>query len=98
MIKKTMRMMTVAFTASILLTSCYSYTSVVGQGAQGNTEITKWNHYVIGGLAPVGVSNSKQMADGAKDYTVFTRQSFVNGLVSALTFGIYAPSTTTVKY
>lgn len=96
MIKKSMKLFTVAFTASILLTSCYSYTSVVGQGAQGNTEVTKWNHYVIYGLAPVGVSDSKQMADGAKDYTVFTRQSFVNGLVSALTFGIYAPSTTTV--
>ncbi len=96
MIKKTMKLMTVAFTASILLTSCYSYTSVVGNGAQGNTEVTKWNHYVIYGLAPVGVSDSKQMADGATDYNVFTRQSFVNGLVSVLTFGIYAPSTTTV--
>lgn len=96
MIKKTMRLMTIAFTASILLTSCYSYTSVVGNGAQGNAEITKWNHYVIYGLAPVGVSDSKQMADGATDYTVFTRQSFVNGLVSALTFGLYSPSTTTV--
>ena len=69
MIKKTMKLMTVAFTASILLTSCYSYTSVVGNGAQGNTEVTKWNHYVIYGLAPVGVSDSKQMADGATDYT-----------------------------
>jgi len=88
--------MTVTLAASILLTSCYSYTSVVGNGAKGNTEVTKWNHYLIGGLAPVGVSDSKQMADGASDYTVFTRQSFVNGLVSALTFGIYSPSTTTV--
>ncbi|GAA4952423.1 increased serum survival lipoprotein Iss [Algibacter agarivorans] len=96
MIKKTMKLMTVAFAASMLLTSCYSYTSVVGKGAQGNAEVTKWNHYVIYGLAPVGVSDSKQMADGATDYNVFTRQSFVNGLVSALTFGIYAPSTTTV--
>jgi len=96
MTKKTMKLMTVTLAASILLTSCYSYTSVVGNGAKGNTEVTKWNHYLIGGLAPVGVSDSKQMADGASDYTVFTRQSFVNGLVSALTFGIYSPSTTTV--
>jgi hypothetical protein len=98
MIKKTMKTMAVAFAASILLTSCYSYTSVVGSGAQGNTEVTKWNHYLINGLAPVGVSDSKQMANGNKNYTVHTRLSFVNGLVSALTFGIYSPSTTTVKY
>lgn len=96
MIKKSMKMMTVIFAVSMLLTSCYSYTSVVGSGAQGNSQTTKWNHYVIYGLAPVGVSDSKQMADGAQNYTVHTRHSFVNGLVSALTFGIYTPTTTTV--
>ncbi|WP_239772866.1 Bor family protein [Tenacibaculum finnmarkense] len=89
-------MMTIVFASSMLLTSCYSYTSVIGDGAKGNSQMTKWNHYVVYGLAPVGVSDSKQMANGAKDYTVHTRQSFVNGLVSALTFGIYTPTTTTV--
>jgi hypothetical protein len=96
MIKKTMKMMIVVFAASMLLTSCYSYTSIVGNGAQGNSQTTEWNHYVIYGLAPVGVSDSKQMADGAENYTVHTRQSFLNGLVSAVTFGIYTPTTTTV--
>ena len=96
MIKRSIKMVTVVFAASMLLTSCYSYTSVVGSGAQGNSQTTSWNHYVVYGLAPVGVSDSKQMADGAKNYTVHTRQSFVNGLVSALTFGIYTPTTTTV--
>ncbi|MCG8804030.1 hypothetical protein G1K35_11765 [Tenacibaculum finnmarkense] len=91
-----MKMMTIVFASSMLLTSCYSYTSVIGDGAKGNSQMTKWNHYVVYGLAPVGVSDSKQMANGAKDYTVHTRQSFVNGLVSALTFGIYTPTTTTV--
>ena len=96
MIKKTMKTMTVVFASSMLLTSCHSYTSIVGNGAQGNSQTTKWNHYLIGGLAPVGVSDSKQMAGGAENYTVQTRRSFVNGLVAAITFGIYSPSTTTV--
>lgn len=96
MIKKTTKMMAILFASSILLTSCYSYTSVVGEGAKGNSQVTEWNHYVVYGLAPVGVSDSKQMAGGATDYTVHTRQSFVNGLISAITFGIYTPSTTTV--
>lgn len=91
-----MSMAAIVFASSVMLTSCYSYTSVVGKGAQGSTQTTKWNHYVIFGLAPVGVSDSKQMAEGAENYTVHTRQTFVNGLVSAITFGIYAPSTTTV--
>jgi hypothetical protein len=96
MIKKSMRMLAIIFASSMLLSSCYSYTSVVGSGAQGNSQTTKWNHYVIYGLAPVGVSDSKEMAGGAENYTVHTRQSFVNGLVSAITFGIYSPTTTTV--
>ena len=91
-----MKMMAIAFASSILLTSCYSYTSVVGSGAQGNSETTEWNHYVVYGLAPVGVSDSKAMAGGAENYTVTTKQTFVNGLVSAITFGIYTPTTTTV--
>jgi len=96
MFKKSIKMLAIVFASSLLLASCYSYTSVVGNGAQGNTEVTKWNHYVIYGLAPVGVSDSKAMAGGAENYTVHTRQSFVNGLVSAITFGIYTPTTTTV--
>jgi hypothetical protein len=96
MIKKSIKMIVIAFGTSMLLTSCYSYTSVVGSGAQGNNETTKWNHYVIYGLAPVGVSDSKQMADGAENYTVHTRHSFVNGLIQVVTFGIYTPTITTV--
>ena len=96
MIKNSMKMMAVLFVSSILLTSCFSYTTVVGTGAQGNNQTTKWNHYVIFGLAPVGVSDAKQMADGAENYTVNTKQTFVNGLVAAITFGIYTPTMTTV--
>ncbi len=94
--KRTFKFLSIAFAISILLTSCFSYTSVVGKGAQGNQQVTKWNHYLVYGLAPVGVSDSKEMAGGATDYTVFTRQTFVNGLVAALTWSIYTPTTTTV--
>jgi hypothetical protein len=94
--KNSVKMMAIMFASSMLLTSCWSYTSVVGEGSQGNNETTKWNHYILWGLAPVGVSDSKQMADGAENYTVHTRQSFVNGLCAAVTFGIYSPFTTTV--
>jgi hypothetical protein len=47
-------------------------------------------------LIHVGVSKPEVMAGGAKDYTVVTKHSFVNGLLSSLTFGIYSPTTTTV--
>lgn len=96
MIKKTMRLLTVIIASSMLLTSCYSYETIVGNGAQNNVEVTKWNNYVILGLAPVGVSDPNVMAGDSEDYTVHTRQTFVNFLVTGLTFGIYSPTTTTV--
>ena len=94
---KIIKIFAVLFLLSMLLTSCYTYTSIVGEGAKGNEEITAWNHYVIYGLAPVGVSDSKKMAGGAENYTVTTTHSFVNGLIAGITFGIYTPTTTTVK-
>lgn len=94
--KRIFKIMGGVLLCSSLLTSCYTYTSVVGEGAKGNQVVTKWNHYVVYGLAPVDVSDSKAMSDGATNYTVKTEQSFVNGLVSALTFGLYTPTTTTV--
>jgi hypothetical protein len=95
--RKIFKMLGGTLLCSILLTSCYTYTCVVGEGAKGNQEVKKWNNYVIFGLVPVGVSDAKVMADGAKDYTVTTSHSFVNGLLLGITFGIYAPTTTTVK-
>ena len=96
MYSKKIKVFALALSVAFLLTSCYSYTSVVGDGAQQKNEVTEWNHYLFWGLAPVDVSNSKEMADGADNYEVHTRQSFVNGLLSAITFGIYSPTTTTV--
>lgn len=95
--KKALRSLSITCIISIILTSCYSYTSVVGKGAQGNIKVSKWNHYALGGLAPIKVSDSNNMAEGATDYTVYTRQSFLNGLIAGLTFSLYTPTTTTVK-
>jgi len=78
------------------LTSCYSYTSVVGKGQQENKETTEKNHYIFWGLVPVKVSDTKKMSEGKKDYTIKHEQSFIDGLLSILTGGIYTPTTTTV--
>lgn len=94
--KNLMKMMTIIFVSSIVLTSCYSYDIVVGNGAQGNQKVSKWNHYVVYGLAPVDVSDVKELASGAENYDVNISHSFVNGLVSMITFGLYSPTTTTV--
>jgi|LGOV01.1.fsa_nt_gb hypothetical protein len=94
MIKNSIKVIIIA--SSIMLSSCYSCTSAVEEGAQANKTKTKWNHYLLFGLAPVSVSDSKEMAGGAESYDIHTRQTFVNGVISGVTFGLYTPTTTTV--
>jgi len=94
--KKTVKMLAAAVLMSTMLTSCYTYTMTVGNGAQSNTQVKKMNHYLIYGLAPISVSNPAEMAGGAKDYTVTIEHTFVDGLINAITFGIYTPTTTVV--
>lgn len=80
----------------LTLSSCYTYTFNVGRGAQGGATVTEKNHYLIYGLVPMGTSDPTQMAGGASDYTVKVEHTFVDGLLNAITFGIYTPTTTTV--
>ena len=95
-IRKSLRNASIYVAMLLVLNSCYSYTSVVGKGAQGDTKVVKNNTYFIHGLVKTKQSNPKEMADGATNYTVETKHTFINGLLTAITFGIYAPTTTTV--
>lgn len=87
------------FVLAITMTfsSCYTYSFTVGKGSQTGKEVRKMNHYLIYGLAPVGVSDPNVLADGAKDYDVTITHTFIDGLINAITFGIYTPTTTIVK-
>ncbi len=82
---------------TISMTSCYTYTFTVGDGAQSGATVTQKNHYFIFGLAPGKLSDPNEMADNADDYKVTVEHTFVDGLLNAITFGIYTPTTTTVQ-
>ena len=81
----------------LVMTSCYTYTYTVGNGPQTGVEITKKNHYLLYGLAPISTSNPVEMAGGAADYEVTIQHTFVDGLLNALTNGLYTPTTTIVR-
>ena len=85
-----------AFCGILLFSSCFQQRIIVGTGPEGKGEVTEWNHYVIYGLAPVGVADVKEMAGDAENYEIWNRHTFVNGLIQAITFGIYTPTMTTV--
>lgn len=79
------------------MSSCYTYTHTVGSGPQTNVDVKQKNHYFIYGLVQGKQSNPKEMAGNSDDYEVTIQHTFVDGLLNVITFGIYNPTTTTVK-
>ena len=86
----------VVFLLCLSMTSCYSLTYAVGEGSKTGEVITKKNHYLIYGLAPLKTSDPTKMAGDAKNYEVTIKHTFIDGLLNALTSGLYTPTTTIV--
>ena len=82
---------------SLGMTSCYTYTMTVGDGPQSGATVKGKNHYFIGGLATGNVTDPHELAGDIDNYEVKIQHSFVDGLVGALTLGIYTPITTTIQ-
>ncbi|MEM6298038.1 MAG: Bor family protein [Bacteroidota bacterium] len=94
--KRTFLTLVSAIILSVLMSSCYTLTYSVGEGAQTGIEVKQKNHYLIYGLAPLDTADPTKMAGDAKNYTVTTQHTFIDGLLSFLTGGIYSPTTTII--
>jgi hypothetical protein len=86
-----------AAAAAALLTSTACFHAVVETGRPaGSTVVQKpWVNTFIFGIVPAQVIDVSAQCPGgiAK---VETQQTFLNGLVAAVTFGIYTPQTATI--
>lgn len=94
--KKKFLSFTVACLLILSTSSCYTLTYAVGEGSKTGEIVKKKNHYLIYGLAPLKTSDPTKMAGDAKNYQVTIKHTFVDGLLNALTYGIYNPTTTIV--
>jgi hypothetical protein len=70
---------------------------VIGNGAQSETVEKGKNSFFLYGLVPGNVSDPQKMAGEAKDFEITEQQTFVDGILGVITFGIYTPTTTFVK-
>jgi len=81
--------------SGLILSSCYTYSIDYGDGPQKHVlteEIN--NHYFLSGLVAPNVEVPAGPKSGAADYRITVEKTFVNGLVSFITMGIYTPTTT----
>jgi len=78
------------------MTSCYSLTYIIGDGAQTGELMMKKNYYLVNGLSPLKTSNPSNMAGDANNYEIKIKNTFVDVLLYLLTFGICTLTTTMV--
>ena len=81
------------------LAGCFKQTYVVGSGAPTAPLVyDEWRHHWLAGLInPDHEIEIQRLCAGTNDVTIHQEQSFLNGLVSALTFAIYAPRTVQIR-
>jgi hypothetical protein len=80
---------------AVVSTGCYHVTVVSGAPAGAQTIDKPWQHsFVYGLVPPAEVPTRDPCAQGVAK--VETERSFVNGLVSLLTWSIYTPVHVTV--
>jgi hypothetical protein len=81
--------------ASLAVTACYHVTVVSNAQPSATVVDRPWQHSFIYGLVPPAEINVKQECPRGVA-KVETEQSFVNGLASAVTQGIYSPIHTVI--
>jgi hypothetical protein len=79
-------------TSIVVLSGCYHAVIDTGRPAVGEAHETPWAHGFIYGLIPPAVTETAKACPGGVA-KVETQQSFLNGLASAITFGLYTPMT-----
>ena len=81
----------------LVLASCYEHTYTVGGGAPASPVVYgEWQHHWLGGLIGERTHEMGEICPSG-NATIHDEQTFLNGLVTALTGGIYAPTTVTIR-
>ena len=78
--------------SALVLSGCYHAVIDTGRAPAGEPHVTPWAHGFIYGLVPPKVTETNK-ACPAGVAKVETQQSFLNGLVGGITWGIYTPMT-----
>ena len=84
MIKKPIAMILVLCLA-LMAGGCMAHTHIVGEGAKGGIVEQERQWYALWGLIPINNVDAKEMAKGAKDYTIKTEQSALDIIINIAT-------------
>lgn len=90
-----MKKLAVATTVAVLLAGlagCSTQTYIVSeQSAQQKASFDKMQHFFVGGIGQQSEKNTNEVCANGSVAKVQTQQTFLNGLLSMISYGIYAP-------
>jgi hypothetical protein len=90
------RMMT-AMGFVLVVAGCYEHTFTIGAGAPaGPIVYDEWQTHWLSGLIGERTHDVSALCPSG-NATIHDEQTFLNGLVSALTIGIYSPTKVTIR-
>lgn len=101
--KKIISVIAVVLITITMFSSCYTtkvYHGNVDETTPLTAQVSKKNDILLWGLLPLQSSKQKasDVVKDKKNFEVQTQATFVDGLLSFITFGIYCPNTTTYSF
>ncbi|MAJ50586.1 MAG: hypothetical protein CMB82_03095 [Flammeovirgaceae bacterium] len=83
--KKIISTVSILFIMTFTMSSCWGIKHTVGEGARGSNEVVQRQWYVLFGLVPLNDVNTNSMANGAENYTIEYKQTFVDWIIGGFT-------------
>ncbi|MDB9853634.1 hypothetical protein OAC91_00190 [Candidatus Marinimicrobia bacterium] len=80
----------------LFVAACSPMTHVVGDGAQGNSETTKRQMWIVN-LVPLNAVDTNAMAKGAADYEITTKKTFIDLVLTGVCQNLISFTSVTVK-
>ncbi len=82
---KNFKLIVASLFLSLIMASCMTLEHTVGTGAKGNTVVEKKQWYALWGAIPINKVDSKEMAQGATNYTIKSQFKFVDYVITYFT-------------
>jgi hypothetical protein len=97
--KSSLRSLLAPLALAAALSSCYALEHRVGNGAQGGSDTSKRQWYILWGLVPLNEVDSQEMAGSASSYDVKSEINVIDVLLNIVTgfVTIYSQTVTVTK-
>ncbi len=94
--KRTVAMIMLFAVFAFIFVGCMANIHVIGQGAKGNTTISKTQWYALGGLIQLNKVDTNAMAGSVQNYTITTEMGVKDFFISAILGSLTITSRTVI--